>query len=178
MKIFPTADRHLADVLRIETLAFGNGKEAELVRNLLQDPTAAPCLSLMAVRDGVPLGHILFSRVTLTGAERCVRCALLAPLAVLPEHQNAGIGLALIGEGVRRLTASGVDLVFVLGHPGYYPKAGFEPAGGLGFEAPYPIPDIHAGAWMVRALRPGVVGAVRGKVAIARALDRPEYWRE
>ena len=44
-------------------------------------------------------------------------------------------------EGLKQLAESGVDLVFVLGHPGYYPKFGFRPAGALGFEAPYPIPS-------------------------------------
>jgi predicted N-acetyltransferase YhbS len=72
----------------------------------------------------------------------------------------------------------GVELVFVLGHPGYYPRFGFKPAGVLGFEAPYPIPEKHADAWMVRELRAGIIGSVRGKVVCADTLSRPEYWRE
>jgi putative acetyltransferase len=69
-------------------------------------------------------------------------------------------------------------LVFVLGHPDYYPRHGFEPAGPQGLDAPYPIPAAHEDAWMVLALRPGVIGKLRGRVVCADALDKPEYWRE
>ena len=48
------------------------------------------------------------------------------------------------------MAESGVELVFVLGHPDYYPRHGFKPAGALGFEAPYPIPDKNVNAWMVQ----------------------------
>ena len=73
---------------------------------------------------------------------------------------------------------AGVDIVFVLGHPTYYPRSGFHPVGSLGFEAPYPIPSEHSDAWMVQALCPGILGTVTGKVLIADALDHPEHWVE
>jgi predicted N-acetyltransferase YhbS len=93
-------------------------------------------------------------------------------------HRGGGIGGALIGEGLKRLAESGVGLVFVLGHPGYYAKFGFRPAGALGLEAPYPIPPAHADAWMVRELRPGLIGSVQGRIRCARTLDQPQHWRE
>ena len=70
-----------------------------------------------------------------------VSVRILAPLAVLPEAQSTGIGGQLIKEGLNQLKKSGVDLVFVLGHPDYYPRSGFTTAGVLGYEAPYPIPE-------------------------------------
>ena len=71
--------------------------------------------------------------------------AILAPLAVVPDAQGQGIGGALIEHGLSLLQRSGVGLVFVLGHPGYYPRHGFEPAGRLGFDAPFPILDGERG---------------------------------
>jgi putative acetyltransferase len=68
--------------------------------------------------------------------------------------------------------------VFVLGHPEYYPRFGFRPAGALGMDAPYPIPERHADAWMVQALRPGLLGQVRGTVRCADTLNDPRHWRE
>jgi putative acetyltransferase len=76
------------------------------------------------------------------------------------------------------LSESGVELVFVLGHPDYYPRYGFKPAGVLGYEAPYPIPDEQADAWMVQELRPGVIDSVSGKVICADVMNQPEHWRE
>ena len=88
------------------------------------------------------------------------------------------MGSRLIEEGLRQLKAAEVDLVFVLGHPDYYPRCGFTPAGVLGFDAPYPIPDQHAGAWMVQALKDGVIGRVNGTVQCAKVLNHPRHWRE
>ena len=67
---------------------------------------------------------------------------------------------------------------FVLGHPGYYPRFGFTPAGPRGIEAPFPILPKNEDAWMVLELAPGLVGKVKGKVIGADAMMRPEHWRE
>jgi putative acetyltransferase len=166
------------DVLSVERMAFGQDDEAELVRALLSDPSAQPLLSLLAWEGGRPLGHVLFTAARLREAPHAGTIAILAPLAVVPGAQRRGIGGALVARGLELLSAAGVSLVFVLGHPDYYPRHGFEPAGRLGFEAPFPIPDEDADAWMVQALAPRVIGPVRGKVICADALNEPEYWRE
>ncbi len=168
----------LQDVLLVERAAFGEDDEAELVRNLLDDPTAQPSLSLLAYEDERPVGHILFTAARLEAAPRAVPISLLAPLAVVLDAQKRGIGGALIERGVQLLFEAGVELVFVLGHPEYYPRHGFEPASRHGLAAPFRIASAHEDAWMVRALRPGVIGSVHGTVISADALNKPEYWRE
>ena len=181
MIIRETKESDLAAVLHVEGQAFGEDQGAEivtLVEDLLRDPSALPLLSLLALDEGQALGHILFTHAEVAGPKPCNAAAILAPLAVLPAAQSRGIGGKLIKEGLRRLSVSGVDLVFVLGHPGYYPRFGFQPAGALGFEAPYPIPEEVADAWMVQALRPGVIGSITGKVLCADALNHPEHWLE
>ncbi|MFH1982916.1 MAG: N-acetyltransferase [Pseudomonadota bacterium] len=178
MKIRKASDSDLTDVLFVEKTAFGYDKEANLVKDLLSDPSAKPTFSFLAFSDDRAVGHVLFTSATLDGAKPGATISLLAPLAVIPEFQNQGVGGRLISHGLRRLTTAGVDLVFVLGHPGYYPRYGFRPAGVQGFEAPYPIPEVHADAWMVQALRPGVIGKVAGKVRCADMLNKPEHWRE
>ena len=178
MHIQEAAETNLNDVLLIERLAFGHDKEAKLVRDLLHDPSAKPVLSLLAFKKDRAVGHILFTTVRLSGTQDTASIVILAPLAIVPDAQKQGIGGKLIEKGLELLSKSGVDLVFVLGHPEYYPRYGFKPAGNLGFEAPYPIPDVHANAWMVQALRSGVIGTVGGKVICADALDKPEHWRE
>ena len=182
LKIKTAAEPDLPAVLHVETEAFGHDKEAKLVDGLLHDPTAEPLLSLLAYEDEEPVGHILFTKVRIVdgeNSESTTSAAILAPLAIVPSAQGKGVGGKLIEEGLRLLKERNVALVFVLGHPGYYPRHGFQPAGVLGFDAPYPIPEEHAGAcWMVQELCPGVVGGIRGRVVCADALDRPEHWRE
>jgi putative acetyltransferase len=162
--------------LRVERAAFGQADEARLVAALLKDPSAKPHLSLLALVDNKPLGHILFTTVAIGGAERSCPAAILAPLAVHPEVQRCGIGKALIEDGARRLASAGVRLLFVLGDPAYYTKSGFVPAMPFGLFPPYPI--VPQEAWMVRALDPNAIGTVAGKVSCARSLDEPEYWRD
>ena len=178
MHIREALDSDLNDVLFVERSAFGHDKEAELVRDLLDDPSAKPILSLLAFKDDRAVGHILFTTSRLTKTQNTVSTTILAPLAIVPDAQKQGIGGKLIECGLQLLTKSGVDLVFVLGHPEYYPRHGFKPAGHLGFEAPYSIPDEHADAWMVKDLRPDVIGSVSGKVICSDALNKPEHWRE
>ena len=197
MTIRETTDADLDDVLSVERDAFGGEDEARLARDVLNDASAAPCLSLLAFDGDRAVGHILFSKAHLTrpqeappqgalpqgapaqgDARDAASAAILAPLAVVPDLQKRGIGGALIARGLRMLAEAGVDLVFVLGHPDYYPRHGFVPAGRLGFEAPYPIADENADAWMVQALRPGLIGAVSGRVVCCDTMDKPEVWRE
>ena len=168
-------------VLAVNEAAFGAAEGAQisrLVDAMLDDPTARPLLSLVAAEGDRLTGHVLFTRVELEHSSHDVVARILAPLAVSPAAQGRGVGGALIRAGLDRLEADGVGLVFVLGHIGYYPRFGFEPAGPHGFEAPYPIPPAVADAWMVVALRPGLTGFAGGRVRCCAALDHPEHWIE
>jgi putative acetyltransferase len=177
VQIRQTTDADLNDILLVEREAFNKDKEAELTKDMLFDPTAQPLTSFLAYIDNQPAGHILFTTAHLTG-NPAVKVSILAPLAVVPKFQRQGVGAALIKKGLEILQQSGVELVFVLGHPTYYPRSGFMPAGKLGFEAFYPIPEKDADAWMVLHLRPNIIGSVSGKVIPCEALKKPEHWRE
>ncbi len=176
MIIRETTPADLDDILFVERSAFKTSSEADLTRNLLIDPSAQPCLSLLAYIGDQPVGHILFSRAHIEGAPLAV--SFLAPLAVVPKFQRQGVGTALSKRGLELQRNSGVEIVFVVGHPTYYPRFGFAPAGKLGFEPTYPIRKEDADAWMVQALRPGIIGSVSGRVICCDALNKPELWRE
>ena len=181
MEIRKSTKSDVPDIRSVETAAFGGekGKEiADLVNDLLADPTAKPLLSLVAIKDSKTVGHILFTKVKIINSNHPVSAMILAPLAVHPNVQSQGIGGQLIQEGIKRLSESGVELIFVLGHPTYYPRYGFKTAGILGFEACHPIPNEHADAWMVQQLRPDVIGNISGKVQCSDVLNQPQHWRE
>ena len=164
------------NILYIEREAFQRDSEAKITIDLLSDPSAEPRVSLLAFVENQPAGHVLFTRGYIEGDSR-TSVSFLAPLAVVPKFQKQGIGGALIKEGLTRLSRIGVDLVFLVGHPGYYPRFGFAPALRLGFQPTYPIPSEVADAWMVRALRPNIIGTVSGKVICCDAMNKPEIWR-
>lgn len=168
-----------AAVLDVHRAAFGGEEEAGLVEALLGDPTAQPVVSLLAEDGGRVVGHVLLTTATLEGPESgSLRVMLLAPLAVAPDRQGRGVGGALVRASLERARCAGAGLVFVLGHPGYYGRFGFAPAGWEGLEAPYPVPDADADAWMVRELDEGLLAGARGRLRAADALMRPELWRE
>lgn len=72
----------------------------------------------------------------------------LAPVAVAPDQQRAGLGGMLINESLARATQAGWRFVVLLGHDTYYPRFGFRPAAPLGLTGDY---GDHDG-WMVRSL--------------------------
>ncbi len=119
--------------------AFGQPLEADLVDRLRADGDLV--LSLVAVREA-PVGHIAFSRLVLP--ESSARAVALAPVGVLPPLQRAGIGTALIREGLARLAEAGEDLVLVLGDPAYYGRFGFTAAAAGGLATPYDGPYLQA----------------------------------
>ena len=166
-------------IIELHRTAFGEaegGAIAELVQTMWADVTTQPMLSLVLRDAELIAGHVFFSRARVEGDTADTAASILAPLAVLPAHQRTGAGSLLVRTGLDRLRDSGVGLVFVLGHPSYYPRFGFRPAGELGLHTPHPIPPEHAEAWMAPELRPGLLGQVRGKVRCARSLEQPEYW--
>lgn len=181
---FQIREAHATDSRAIHSLiraAFGDqeGREInQLVDNMLVDPTARPILALVASVDEQVAGHILFSRVRIQDDSQETAASILAPLCVHPDYQSQGIGGMLIRQGLEQLKKCGVELVFVLGYPGYYSRFGFAPAGMQGLEAPYPIPPEHADAWMAQELQPGVIRALSGKVVCCDSLDEAKYWQE
>ena len=181
LEIRKSTESDKLEIKNIHIKAFGETegpKIAKLVRDLFHDKTAMPLLSLVAIEGEKIIGHILYTKVKITQTTEPVSAQILAPMAILPDFQSKGVGTQLIKEGLNLLKDSGVELVFVLGHPGYYPRTGFTPAGVLGYEAPYHIPEEHADAWMVQELCSGVIGRIKGAVQCSYVLNQPEHWRE
>jgi len=146
-------------VRRVNELAFGQKNEADLVEALRH--AANPRISLVAVLDDQIVGHIFFSPVSVESETGAFTALGLAPMAVLPEYQRRGIGSQLIREGLVACQKLGHDLVFVVGHPEYYPRFGFRPARHRGFSCEFDVPDE---VFMVAELAAGAANGRRGMV--------------
>ena len=92
-----------AAVRSVNVAAFGRSAEADLVDVLRK--TTQPLISLVAEVDGVLVGHILFSPVSLARHE-ALKIMGLGPMAVLPDCQRHGIGSALVRKGLSRCATS------------------------------------------------------------------------
>jgi putative acetyltransferase len=146
-------------VRRVNELAFEQPNEADLVDALRAN--AYPYISLVAVIDEQVVGHIFFSPVSVESETGAFTAMGLAPMAVLPEYQNQGIGSQLVREGLKECERLGEDIVVVLGHPNYYPRFGFTPASLKGLRSEYDVPDE---VFMVAELKPDALGGRHGLV--------------
>ena len=124
-------------VQNIHLSAFPEDGESKLVNRLREK--AQPIISLVAEVDGVLVGHILFSPVTLD-SNPMLSLMGLAPVAVLPAHQRKRIGSALIEAGLEQCRVRQTGAVAVLGHANYYPKFGFEPSYKFAIKSEYDVP--------------------------------------
>ena len=148
----------ISKVHAINRAAFDSATEALIVDRLRSG--ADKVISLVAEEAGEIVGHIMFSPVQLTGAAD-VKAMALAPMAVAPERQRTGIGSALVRAGLEQCQRLGIDAVFVVGHPTYYPRFGFKPASSVGFTCEFDVPDE---AFMVAELAAGSLDRKTGTV--------------
>ena len=139
VSIRPAAPSDDAAIAAVHRAAFPTDAEARLVALLTNRGKAV--VSLVAEDANQVVGHILFSPATVGSVCRTepeVRSGSarqaeptglgLAPVAVVPQFQDRGIGAALVRAGLDECRRLGTAWVVLLGHPTYYPRFGFAPA--------------------------------------------------
>jgi len=148
----------IKQIYSVNEQAFGVSTEAEIVDALRENCPGT--LSLLAEDDGEIIGHIFFSPAEIEWMGKVIRGMGLAPMAVRPDRQRQGIGSQLVKAGLEILEEQGCPYVIVLGHPGFYPKFGFEPASKYGLTCQWEgVPDE---AFMVIVMEPSSLLGVKG----------------
>lgn len=164
------APEDAAGIAAVLTDAFSRKDEAELVSAIRNSGPFDPELSLVCVEDGDIVGYVLFSPVVIRAPDCDETPALaLAPVAVLSQFRNRGIGTALIEEGIHRSYKKGVRIIVVLGEPGYYRRFRFESAKAHEIEPPWEVPE---GYFMVLALETNALRDVHGVVHYPEAFSQ------
>ncbi len=95
--------------------------------------------------------------------------ANLAPLAVDPTHQREGVGSALMRAVIAEAEARGEPLIVLQGHPGYYPRFGFEWSVPLGITMDLPDWAPREAAQVLKL--EGYDPAIKGQVVYPPAFD-------
>lgn len=151
----------------VHLAAFETRAEADLVDAIRGSRHYQPRFSIVAeTGDGI-VGHALLSHAELVDRAHARPVLVLAPLAVVPRHQDRGAGTALMHECIGRADHAGEPLILLVGHPGYYPRFGFVPASRYGITPPEPLPDA---VFMARRLA-GYDPTWRGRLVYPPAFD-------
>jgi predicted N-acetyltransferase YhbS len=127
-----TAVPDRAEVIELVRAAFSDdtrdaSEEVAIVTDTWALGNAVRPIDLVAIEDGVIVGHVLAAEGDLGG-----RSVIgVAPLAVAPAHQRRGIGSSLMRELLQLADHEGWPMALLLGDPAYYHRFGFEPTGPL-----------------------------------------------
>ena len=138
-----TTPNDLQSVEHLLDLAFGSDRRSKTSYRLREGNSAVPGLSLVTRDTGVGLsGTISFW-----------------PLAVHPDRQGLGLGIALMQEGLARAKAQGHGLVLLVGDEPYYAKVGFAklPEGLISLPGP-----VDPRRFLYVELTPGALAGVTG----------------
>ena len=158
MTIRTERESDILSVHGVHEAAFPTSSEAYLVDGLRR--MVDPLVSLVAEERGKIIGHILFTPVSLDSRPELLIMGL-APMAVLPGHQRAGIGSALVRAGLDQCRLLPAAAVVVLGHPEFYPRFGFLPSTRFGIRSEYDVPEE---VFMALELEPGCLDGPPGVI--------------
>jgi putative acetyltransferase len=159
MQIRPFTAGDADAVYEVHRRAFdGRTDESRIVQRLHDADKAV--VSLVAVENDRIVGHVLFSPTSVANHGENIKLTGLAPVGVLPENQNEGVGSSLIQHGLAECRDAGVDAVVVLGDPEYYSRFGFERANEYGLGNEYGADE----GFMVKPLHEGALDNVNGIV--------------
>ncbi|OQP67322.1 hypothetical protein A3860_02925 [Niastella vici] len=161
ISIHPEKPDDIDDVFELNKLVFGQENEARLVDHVRQGPNFIPELSLVAYSDGLLIGYILFSKVTITNGDYHYQSLGISSMVVHPVYQKRGVGAKMITFGLQKATELGYTDVFVFGHEYYFPKFGFLPAARWHIRPPF---DAPAEVFMALELTPNALKNVSGVV--------------
>lgn len=137
-RVRPETPAEIDRITELTRRAFDGEHEVDMIAEIRNSDRFVPELSLVAELDGELVGHCLLSRTSLVSSS-APPVLQLGPICVEPALQRQGIGGQLIlaaQEAGRQRQLE--PLIVLLGHPEYYPRFGFRPAGDYGIRPDSP----------------------------------------
>jgi predicted N-acetyltransferase YhbS len=145
-------------------VAYSDHREHQMVDRLRLGNPSHTAVSLLAEAQSHAVGHVLLTHAVIRDGPKSVPTLALAPLSVVPELQDRGVGSALVRAACAKATALGHSSVLVVGIPRFYDRFGFKPLSCYPITIPFAAPA--AICWMME-LKPGALDDVRGQVQYA-----------
>ncbi|MGL4624673.1 MAG: GNAT family N-acetyltransferase [Culicoidibacterales bacterium] len=117
------------DYLAVEQLhkqLFPGKNVGNLVKAIRKTSTFNQKASLVARVKGSVVGHIMFSSLSFSnGDDTYTNAAFIAPLAVAPDFQHAGVASKLLQSACQKAAELGYDSIYVIGDPDFYQQFDF-----------------------------------------------------
>ena len=117
------------EISNLLTAAFETDAEAKLIEKL---HTSKKIKAEHFLRDrdsgGAIGGYVAYTVVDVERGTTDGDIWGLGPMAMHPDHQGKGDGLKLLQASLKAAADAGCKAVVLLGHTGFYSKAGFRPA--------------------------------------------------
>jgi predicted N-acetyltransferase YhbS len=159
----PEEFAQIHDLVRVafQTAKVSNGDEQNFVSQLRSQANYIPGLALVAEEDGKLIGHIMLTKTQVHSGDSMFEMLYVAPLSVVLEHRNQGVGSRLIQESFRLAKEMGYMSVLLVGDPAYYHRFGFRAAVDFAIHHQLHIPDENV---MACELDPGALHGVSGTV--------------
>ena len=126
-----------------ETAKVKDGTEQDFAVSLREGSGYVPELELVAEMDGKLIGHAMLTETFVINNGKKRGALLFAPLSVVIERRNSGVGATLVQESLRRARRMGYDSVFLCGDPEYYGRFGFREMSFFGIQSSTDIPGQY-----------------------------------
>lgn len=150
------------------TEKYSDHKEHFLVQRLRKSSHFIAGLSLVALINNKLVGYVLLSIAGIKNGKEFHTTLALAPVAVLSEYQNQGVGSKLISHAHHRARELGYTSIVLIGHENYYPRFGYQLAHKFGISFPFDVPEINS---FVKELKKNALKGISGEVIYA-----PEFF--
>ena len=145
-----------------KTAKVKDGSEQDFAVKLRKSENYIPELALVAEKDSKLIGHIMLTEtyIELHNGE-VFKTLLLAPVSVLLEYRDIGVGSALIKKSIDLAERIGYHSVFLCGDPDYYKRFGFTSVLNYGIRSKNNIPEQFV---LAREIVNGALNGISGFV--------------
>lgn len=126
-----------------QTAKVSNGTEQDFVNQLRNSGNYIPELALVAQESGKLIGHIMLTKNYISNSGFKTETLLLAPISVVLEYRNKGVGSKLIEESFEAAKSMGYKSIVLVGDPAFYSRFGFKKSVDFGIRFSHDIPEEY-----------------------------------